>query len=151
MATGFVQRWKGKVNAAQLWLAGTQIVASGSDINTLIGGSSLEALSTTSGYPNIKNNGMTTIASSSVLTTWRLATPAYAGQMKTINMITVSSGLFITTSTAIVTSLNGSSINNTMKSTQTGIISLEATSTTNWNITGLFGSSVSFLTISTTT
>lgn len=153
MATGFSQRWKGRIAARQLWLGSpaVQVTATGGDLNTIAGSATLQALTTSSTTSTITNTGPTTIASSSALTIWRLAPPTSPGMDKLIQLTTVSSGVFITTSTDGSVLLNGSSLNTTIKSTIATIIDLFATSTSNWAIAGVYPSTLGPLTISTTT
>ena len=47
MATGFLQRWNGKVLAKQFWLGGTKITATAAELNTAVGVGSVVAASTT--------------------------------------------------------------------------------------------------------
>lgn len=153
MATGFVQRYKGKiaVPVGGIYIGGTQLSGSAADFNTISGSATLQALTSASTTSTITNTGPTTIASSSALTIWRLAKPTSPGQDKVIQLTTVSSGVFITASTDGSVLLNGSSINTTIKSTVAANIDLFATSTSNWAIVGLFISTLATLTISTTT
>lgn len=146
MASGFVQRWKGKgtFDASSLWIAGSP----------MYGGGSVQTLSTASATALITNGpGIAVIASSSAIFTYRLAAPSFASAEKTIQM-TVSSGIFITVSTNNTVGINGQSSVNTIKSTQNTVLVLEATSTTNWAITSVYPGSTlvsSVLTLSTST
>lgn len=150
MASGFIQRWKGKANfdPSSLWVAGSPLYGPGS----------AQSLSTTSASALISNGGVTAISATSVIAIYRLQAPAYASQEKTIQLTTVSSGVFITlypsTLVAAAVFLNGSSINCVIKSTQAGVVSLCATSTANWAIVGVYPGSTlvnSILTLSTST
>lgn len=146
MPSGFQQRWKGKVNAAVLWLGG----------QPQNGIASALALTTSSTTTTIPSAGVTTIVSSSVLSIWRLQPPRphNINMPVTIQLTTVSSGVFITTSTDGSVLINGSSINTTIKSTQAGVIEMVPTSTTNWAIRSVFPGSTlvsSILTLSTST
>lgn len=147
MATGFQQRFKGKILAAQIWIQGG---------GPLAGAGAIQALSTSSTTTTITNAGVTTINSSSVLSIWRLAPPTQSvlGLSKTVQLSPVSSGVFVTASTDGTVLFNGSSINTTFKSTVVSVIELVATSTTNWAIAGVFPGSTlvaSPLTLSTST
>lgn len=154
MATGFVQRFKGKIALAQggLYIGGTQVNATGVDLNALVGQSVQQnILSTTStGTGTITNTGPTTISSSSGINVYRLARPI-SGCEKLIQLTTVSSGVLITASTDGSVTINGSSINTTIKSTVAAVIDLVGTSTSNWAIAGLFISTLATLTLSTST
>src|ERR1035437_5935257 len=94
MATGFVNRFKGKVNFAPggLWLGGAPLFGAGSLQNLTLAGSSIS-------IGAINNFGLTTINATSMLAVARIAKPAYAGQAKTIQLTAVSSGVILTTST----------------------------------------------------
>ena len=152
MATGFVQRWKGKVAlpVGGLWIGGVQYSGSGNDLNTISGSGSLQALTTASAVTTITNTGVTTIAATSGILVYRLARPVPGGD-KVIQLTTVSSGIFITASTDGSVLLNGSSINTTIKSTVAANINLMGNSTSGWTINSVFISTLATLTISTTT
>lgn len=142
MASGFVQRWKGKIDVDQIWISGQPVY----------GPAITQTLSTTSATHTINQSGVTTIANSSGADVWRIASPTIIGIEKTIQLTTVSSGTFIcanSSAAAAAPTFNGSS-NTVVKMLNAGIIELRATSTSNWAITGVFPSSLG-LTISTTT
>jgi len=143
MASGFVQRWKGKIACDELWVGG-QLLAGG-------GGVGVQTLSLGNTTGTLTNYGVTAISATSGLAIVRLASPNYANQSKTIQLTTVSSGIFITASTAGTVFINGSSINTTIKSTLAGVLELVATSTSNWAITGVYPSTTGFPTLSTST
>lgn len=146
MASGFVQRFKGKAtfDASSLWLAGTP----------LFGPGSVQTLSTASATNSIAQGaGISILTASSVIAIFRVPVPAYASQERTLQL-SVSSGIFITVSTAGAVGINGQSSVNTIKSTQNSVVVLEATSTTNWAITSVYPGSTlvnSILTLSTST
>jgi hypothetical protein len=149
MASGFVQRFKGKVNFAPsgLWIGGSPLFGAGSAQN-------LTLASATVSIGAITNYGLTTINATSAVAIARLARPAYPGQAKTLQLTAISSAVFITASTDGSVTLNGSSINTTFKSTVASVITLVATSSANWAIDGLFPGSTtlsSILTLSTST
>ena len=141
MPSGFVNRWKGKIAADQIWIGG----------QSLVGPASGQTLSTGSATNIIAASGVTSIAATSVLAIFRLQKPTVTNTEKTIQLTTVSSGIFITASTDGSVTLNGSSINTTIKSTLAGVIALVATSTSNWAIVGVYPSTTGFPTLSTST
>lgn len=152
MATGFVQRWKGKVTAAQLWLAGTQITASGTDINTLAGSGSTVSSYSTDG--SVSGYGAKTLTSSSNANTFTLPAPVRSAEMQ-LCMTSVSSGIFIKAASGSsfgVTAAGSTSI--VMKSTTIMSIALAGLSTSLWGIMSAWSTSTSIIaqpTLSTTT
>lgn len=152
MATGFVQRYKGKIAlpVGGLWIGGVQITGSGADFNSISGQGTVQALTTASAVTTITNTGVTTINASSALLIYRLARPV-PGAEKVIQLNPVSSGVFITVSTDGSVLLNGSSINTTIKSTVAANINLSGNSTSGWTITSVFISTLATLTLSTST
>lgn len=170
MASGFVQRWKGKVNAAQLWLAGTQITASGADINTLAGGATVTTSTSAAAPVTLTRNAGLDILAPVALTggsIYRLPAPA-AGVTKTLQYSTINGStiVFITLSTAGAITLSGvgstgstaafggsggSTLTNTIKSTQSCTIELMGISTSQWLFSGILPSTVGALTFSTST
>ena len=146
MATGFVQRFKGKitVGAGGFWVRG----------NPVYGAMSQQSLSTSSTafvVSTISGN-YTTIASGTNAYIYRLGLPAYAGDVNVIQITSVSTlGVFFTASVDATVTINGSSVNTTFKSTQASVIQLVATSTANWAITGVYPSTLGVLTLSTST
>lgn len=144
MASGFIQRWKGKANfdPGALWVGGLP----------LFGGGALQSLSLSTVQNSVINSyGVTAISATSGIVVVRLQKPAFANIEKTIQLTTVSSGIFITASTDGSVTINGSSINTTIKSTLAGTISLMATSTANWAITAIYPATLGFVTLSTST
>lgn len=145
MASGFVQRWKGKAsfdpNAFRI--GGQSMYGSGAQQAITLAGSSI-GISTISGT-------YVTITASSMMAVARLAKPLFAGDYTAIQLTTISSGILITTSTDGSVTINGSSINTTIKSTLSGVIVMEATSTSNWAITSIYPATSGFLTLSTST
>lgn len=146
MATGFVQRFKGKIA-----LAGNNGLVVGGI--PLYGTGAVQTLSTASAnFTAINGVPVSVITASSAINVWNLPKPSFGGQTKCLQLL-VSSGILVTASTDGSRTFNGSS-NSVFKSTQNSIIELQATSTLNWAITGVFPGSTlvsSILTLSTTT
>lgn len=147
MATGFVDRIKGKItqDPQTFWIGGTPQYGA-------VATQAVTASSTVAAQ-NVNSYGITTInASTGNLCVFRLQKPGFAGQFKTIQLNPCSSvgGIFLTASTDGSITFNGSSFS-VIKSTIAGsIIELTATSTNNWATAGLVNSSATH-TLSTTT
>jgi len=142
MASGFVQRWKGKASfdPSAFRIGGVAMYGSAAVQSTNVYGSTFNITGT-----------YVTISASSAMAYGRIAKPAYAGDYTLIQLTTVSSGIFLTASTDGSVTINGSSINTTLKSTLAGVIVLEATSTANWALSSIYPSTLGFITISTST
>lgn len=126
MATGFVQRFKGKIAVAAAWFGGVQEFGPGT---LFVGTTALAALTVPAA------NGAATIASSSALTIWTLGQSPVAGAELEISLIQVSSGVFI--KAAAGTSFDPST-NTVMKSTAARTITLYGLSTLKWAIKSVF-------------
>jgi hypothetical protein len=143
MTTGFVQRFKGKIAAAEIYVGGVPTFSPGILQSTTIAGAAAE-------IGTLTNYGVSAVTASTVLAVARLASPQYPGQQKVIELVSVSSGIKITASTDGSVTFNGGTYN-TITSTLAGNIALMAGSTTNWVITGVYPSTTGFPTLSTTT
>lgn len=174
MATGFVQRYKGKIALASggMSIAGTQVNASGADFNVNTGWGTVP-VTTTSTTALQLSSGRTAGAEVLAPTAnvggaiFRLPVP-YAGAIKliyystlngsTIFLLTASTagavtfaGVGSTGSTASFAGTGGSTLSNTLKSTQSCQIELMGISTTQWLFTGVVPSTTGHLTFSTST
>lgn len=158
MATGFVQRWKGKVAPKLIFLGvGATVVAQSSITNALstIRGTDLAGLAgvgsaaLASTLTQMPNNGVSYIQASSAKAIYPLAAPV-PGAEKTIAILQNSSAVVIQVSTsgALGVVLDPSS-NTNLLSTVTGQISLMGVSTTRWAISAFYGSTAAVLTAST--
>jgi len=176
MATGFVQRWKGKVNAAQLWLGGVQINAAGADLNVNIGWGTVQTTTSSTGstanmvsLSTSRVGGLDIFAPTANTGGSLLKLPApVAGvgklvQLSTINGSTIMfllastagavtfQGVGSTGSTASFFGTGGSTLSFAMKTTQSCQIELMGQSSVAWMMTGLVPSTVGHLTFSTST
>ena len=131
MATGFVQRFKGKIQADAIFVKGQAFVGPAAS-------QSLSTSSTAFVTPSI-TAPFASIASGTNAYIYRLPKPTFAGQQQVIQLTAVSTlGVFFTASTDASALIAGSSINTTLKSTIASLISLQATSTSNWAIIGAY-------------
>lgn len=159
MASGFVQRWIGKVMAKSLWIgsAGIQLptlaspsTVSPADLNTLVGVGSAQSLTTASTTTTINGpGGLTSINSSSAITVWTLSAPAAA--VEKILDLTVSSAILIK---AAAGAAFDQSTNTVIKSTQNSRITLVGISSIAYRIGSVYPGSTlanSILTLTTTT
>lgn len=144
MATGFVQRFKGKIQADALYVKGQGVYGAGA-------AQSLTLASATASIGTINASGVTAISATSIKAIARLSKPTYVGEFKTIQLTTVSSGILITASTDLSVFFNGSTGNTTILSTLAVSFNLVATSTTNWAISGIYPSTLGALTLSAAT
>ena len=180
MATGFVQRYKGKIAAAQvrvpvggLMIADVAVNAAGADLNGLIGWSSAPTSTSSTAAPvqlsTTRVNGIDTLAPVALTggSIYRLPAPTVGAEKiivySTINGSTVIflsastagavvyAGVGSTGSTASFFGSGGSTISNTLKSTQSCQITMFGLSTTQWLITAVAPSTVGALTFSTST
>ena len=175
MATGFVQRYKGKVALAAggLSIAGTQVNASGADLNVNTGWATAPLSTSSTAAPT----QLSTARTSGVEQLWPTALtggsiyrlpPPTVGAVKLLNYSTINGStiLWVTTSTAGAVVLQGvgstgstasfagsggSTISNTIKSTQSCQIELVGVSTSAWLFTGVVPSTSGHLTFSTST
>jgi|SRR5882672_4700870 len=140
MATGFVQRFKGKVtfDAGALWLAGQPLYGPGSAQS--IG--SVAAQSTTT----LTGGGISSILASTQPIFARLPAPTIVGIEKTIVFTVGSSGAWVTLPAGVT--FSGSTFN-TIKTVTNGAASLVGVSSIVWAITGF--ASTGTLTFSTST
>lgn len=160
MPSGYQQRWQGKVLAQMFGVGagGIQLasvsgapVVSPSDLQTIDGQATVQALTTAASTDINGPGGVSSIASTSAISVWSLANVPSPGVQKTIALISVSSGVFIKAASG--SSFDGST-NTVMKSTVAATITLMGLSTTKWSIKSVYPGSTlasSALTMSTTT
>lgn len=174
MVTGFVERIKGKYTQAvgSQYIGGTQVTTSGADANTAFGtGTTFTSTGSASTVPYTptlipSGFGLKRLQPTSTQPIFRLAPPASAGGWLTIAYSTIngSTGLILTISTdgsvvlegvgstgstASFAGSGGSTLSNTIKSTQSHQIELQSISTVKWLFAGVVPSTVSPLTFST--
>lgn len=154
MATGFVQRFKGKIALATggLWIGGTQVTANANDLNSLAGSGSTVTSYSTDG--TISGYGPKNLISSSAANTFTLPAPVRGAEMQLV-LTSVSSGAFIkaASGSAFIVNLAGST-GIVMKSTTIMSIVLAGLSTALWGIMSAWSTSTSVIaqpTLSTTT
>ncbi len=153
MATGFVQRWKGKTLTQLLGLGsggmtlysvtGTPNIAP-ADIAGLAGAGTVTAYSTQGA--TISGNGVANISSTAAIIAMKLAQPI-AGARKVLAFTSVSSGIQIV-STGGAT-FDGT--NTVLATTQGAQINLLGLSTARWLITGIVPPSTTTFTFGTST
>jgi hypothetical protein len=143
MASGFVQRFKGKAKFGQVWtdqlyINGRAQYGAGAIQNLALISSSLGASTVSGTIVNLLSSASTTI------NIVKLPTPLFAGQDMLLNLSTgtVGLGYIILASSAGTNAVtfNGSS-DTVMASTVTAtpsIVSLTATSTANWAILSVY-------------
>lgn len=160
MASGFTQRWNGKVLAKLLGLGSQGITLfsltgnpnlTPADLLTVDGAGGGAAYSTAGTQTIAGAVGVQTITSSSALSIWTLGALPYNGAELTLAIILNSSGVFIK---AAAGSSFDPSTNTVMKSTIASQITLVGISTAKWAIKSVFPASTfanSGLTLSTTT
>lgn len=156
MATGFTQRWKGKVLAQLLGIGSggmTLYSVSGTpnitpaDLASIAGNGLITAYSTQGAV--LPNNGVSNISSTGVKSSMTLGLPA-AGVTKTLAFTTVSSGIQVVSSTGAT--FDGT--NSVMLSTTPGQVVMRGLSTARWLIESVFPPSTianSILTLGTST
>lgn len=175
MATGFVQRFKGKIALAQggMSIGGSQVSVAATDLNANNGAgtvfTSTGAASTATAYiPTTISTGfgLKRLQPGSTQPLFRLPAPSQGGGFVTIAYSTVngSTGLILTLSTdgsvtlqgvgstgstASFAGSGGSTLTNTIKSTQSHLIELQSLSTVAWQFLGVTPSTVGPLTFST--
>lgn len=175
MATGFVDRFKGKIATpvGGLFIGGTQVTTTGADANTSAGTgtvfTSTGSASTATAYNPTTISagfGLKQLFPGSTQPIFRLPKPTQGGGFVTINYSTIngSTGLILTLSTdgsvvlqgvgstgstASFAGTGGSTLTNTIKSTQSHQIELQSVSTTAWLFCSVVPSSVGALTFST--
>lgn len=125
MPSGFNQRWKGKIAAAQLWIGG---VAQN-------GPSAVTAYSTAGTQTLAGSGAIETINASSALSIFTMGYGPSPGREQVIDLIVVSSGAFLK---AAAGASFDPSTNTVIKSTYAQSITLIGLSTTKWAIKGLF-------------
>lgn len=141
MANGFTQRWKGKVAAVQLWVAGVP----------QNGPQAVVAYSTAGTQTLAGSGAIETINASSAISIWTMGYGPTPGREQVIDLITVSSGAFIK---AAAGASFDPSTNTVIKSTYAESITLLGLSTTKWAIKSVFPGTTlggSGITLSTTT
>lgn len=126
MATGFVQRFKGKIVAAAQFFGPTQVYGPG----TVFAGSTASATLQT--IPQA--NGVATINASSALSIFSLQGLPSPGA-KLLLALTVSSGVFVK---AAAGSAFDASTNTVFKSTYSMQVSLTGLSTVAWRVDGVW-------------
>lgn len=148
MSNGFTQRFKGKIQAAALWLGNS----------AQFGPTANRAYSTAAGtnglaIGTIGPEAVPSINASSALSVWQLTGPIVAGSRQTLDL-TVSSAAFIKAPTGV--SFDGST-NTVFKSTYTMRVSMLGLSSVAMRITDVYpdttagGAPVGGITLSTTT
>lgn len=173
--SGFVDRYKGKVAAAVggFYIGGTQVNTTGADANTAVGTgavyTSSGSNSTATAYTPVTISagfGLKQLTPGSTQPLFRLPKPAQGGGFVTINYSTLngSTGLILTLSTdgsvtlqgvgstgstASFAGTGGSTLTNTIKSTQSHQIELQSISSAAWLFCGVVPSTVAPLTFST--
>lgn len=131
MATGFVQRFKGKIEADSLWVKGVQVAGAGAAANVSLISSSLGASTLSGSISVLLSSGSTTQA------IVRLSRP-FAGATKTIQVST-GLGVIITASTNGSITFNGSTLSVAASSGSTCYtLELVGTSTVNWAVVGAY-------------
>jgi len=142
--SGFTQRSKGKVAFSEMWAQGVQQFGQGSVIAY-----------TTAGTQTISGqSAFATIASSSVISIWQMGSPPAPGAEFVMDIISVSSGVFIKASS--VASFDPST-NTVIKSTYAMTITLIGLSSVKWGIKSVYPPStigvapLAGITLSTTT
>lgn len=144
MANGFTQRFRGKVQATQLWLQGIP----------LLGAPGVNASYSTAGTQTLGNEPISSINASSAISIWTLGSAPVPGVRKVLELTAVSSGAFI--KAAAGTAFDAST-NTVMKSTYPMRIELVGVSTVRWSIVQAYpdttagGAPVGGITLSTTT
>jgi hypothetical protein len=138
MATGFVQRFKGKIALAQggLYIGGTQYTGSGSDLNTVAGTGVIDIAGPTG---STVGSGGVTILTSTAIAVYNLQPPVN-GRSVIIDITTVSTAWMVKAATGVtildcLQAAGGSSLTNTIKSTSTlvgGVITLIGVSTSSY-------------------
>jgi hypothetical protein len=174
MATGFVDRYKGKVAQpiGGMFVGGIQVLATGPDMNTCVGTgtvfTSTGSASTIAFTPTVVSSGfgLKQLNPTSTQPIFRLPPPAFPGGWTTIVYSTIngSTGLILTFSTdgsvtlvgvgstgstASFAGSGGSTLSNTLKSTQSHQIELQSISSAKWLFAGVVPSTVSPLVFST--
>lgn len=174
MATGFVDRYKGKTAqpVGGMYVGGIQVMANGPDMNTAVGtGTVYTSTGSSSATPYTatiisSGFGMKRLQPTSTQPLFRLPPPAFPGGWTTIVYSTIngSTGLILTFSTdgsvvlegvgssgstASFAGSGGSTLSNCLKSTQSHQIELQAISSAKWLFAGVVPSTVSPLVFST--
>ena len=172
MATGFIDRYKGKFTqgVGTQWIAGVQVNTTGADCNTSVGTGTVYTStgSTTAFGPTTISAGfgLKRLLPGSSSPIFRVPAPAQGGGWLTIEYSTIngSTGLILTFSTdgsvvlegvgstgstASFAGSGGSTISNTIKSTQSHQIELQSISSVKWLFAGVVPSTVSPLVFST--
>lgn len=140
MASGFIQRWKGKAtfDPAAFWVGGVPLYGPASA--QTVGNVAAQSTVSIFGY------GVTNIAASTQQVFARLPAPPFAGIDKTIQAVAGTTGFFVTLPAGVT--FNGTTMN-TIKSTVNGVVTLVGQSSVNWAVTGY--ASTGTLTYSTST
>lgn len=138
MASGFVQRWKGKITAAEIYVQGISMF----DTETPSTDSTLGAVR------------VSKIANSSGAGVYTVPRPTFGGQDRTLAITSVSSGAFFKAASGTSFGVMGTSTMTVMKSTVQMSIDLCALSTALWAVRSVWSTSTTVIpqpTFSTTT
>lgn len=142
MATGFTQRFKGKITGAALWLGGAPVYGPGSRVAY-----------STAGTQNIANEAISSINASSAMSIWSMTGLPAPGLQKVFDL-TVSSGAFIKAAAGASFDASTATV---IKSTYAMRLTLMGLSSAKWSIidvypeTTLGGAPVGGVTLTTTT
>jgi hypothetical protein len=166
MATGFTDRFKGKIACpiGGVYVGGVQVNASGPDSNTSVGWGSVPVSTLSTGTITMSTTraaGMDVFnPASGASPIFQLPTP-FAGANKVLEYSTIngSTQILFTCSTVTgvtiqgtySTAIGGSSLTRVMKSTISCTIELLGLSTTQWLFNSVYPSTTGHLTFSTTT
>lgn len=138
MASGFTQRWKGKITAAELYIQGVSMF-------------DVETPSTDSTLGAVRVSKITNSSGAGIYTVPR---PTFAGQDRTLAITSISSGAFFKAAAGTSFGLMGTSTMTVMKSTIQMSIDICALSTALWAVRGVWSTSTTVIpqpTFSTTT
>lgn len=133
MANGFVQRWKGKIDAAQLWLAGTQLTPSGGDLNLSYGASNGDAA--VSGT-NIPSYGYHTLPGATAAVDFDLDDPVAGRRVVLATVEASSAARTVTASTVNGVTFDGTNNRLTFSNSVNQAVELLGLSTLQWAIMG---------------
>lgn len=158
MPTGFMNRYKGKQSfpIGGIWIAGTQVNASGADFNSMLGQGSTSAASLTPAANSTMNgSGVSNIISATAASVYTLAAPIGPGVEKTIALTQVSSGVKIKAAAGTNFGVTAAGSTTTVIGSTTLMnIALESISTLSWAIVAAWTGSTATIatpTLTTTT
>lgn len=153
MATGFVDRWKGKitVDAAAQWVQGQPLYGAAS-VQTISTAASATFPNTTAVDGSSATNFGVSIVKSSATSVITMRAPSYAGQFKLVQISTLNTAanIFLKVSTGGGVTLNGSSFSVIQSTIGNSILEFVATSTVNWAFAGLNNSTATHALTTTT-